>query len=266
MNQSYDKTILDHYASQAREHGDDMTSTMADRRTRELETQFIRDAVKKYGSDTMTICDVGCGNGYTLSEIMKIAPNAKMFGIEFTPELRQIAENRFDDEEVCSISPGDVRREFADEEAFDIIICQRVLINLLNIEDQQIALKNIIGSLKTGGVLILIEAFWSGLNLLNEARSEFDLDALPPAFHNLYMDEATILSEKQIKIIEDPEIIGDFLSTHYFVTRVVHPLFLGEKPFVRNSHFVRFFSEALLPNVGCYSPVRGLLLRKVGAE
>jgi hypothetical protein len=53
------------------------------------------------------------------------------------------------------------------------------------------------------------------------------------------------------------------LSTHYFVSRVLHDLALSGRPFVRNSNFVRFMSAALPMGIGDYSPLRIYALQKL---
>ena len=54
-------------------------------------------------------------------------------------------------------------RKLKSKNKFDLIICQRVLINLLNKNDQKKALRNLIEIVKTGGTLLFIETFKSGI-------------------------------------------------------------------------------------------------------
>ena len=162
------------------------------------------------------------------------------------------------------IRKGDIRdSDFAPKDSVDILLCQRVLINLLSEEDQKSALGNIInvvaspGITRSGGTLLFIESFSSSLAKLNEARAEFELPAIQPAHHNLYLTD-DFFETPQLKTLSTNGHLPppNFLSTHYFVTRVLHPLYLGNKPLRRNSEFVRFFSAALKENVGDYSPLK----------
>ena len=52
------------------------------------------------------------------------------------------------------------------------------------------------------------------------------------------------------------------LSSHYFVARVLYPALLGDGEIKRNSHFVKFFCEALPPDIGDYAQLRILAFRK----
>ena len=144
----------------------------------------------------------------------------------------------------------------------DIIICQRVLINLLDKQDQIKALKNILDSLKSGGILISIEAFSSNLTHLNLCRKELGLSIIPPAHHNLYLED--LFFETPLLNKEISEEGDNYLSTHYFITRVLHDVALKatDSPFVRNSLFVDFFDKALPPGIGNFSPLKCMFFRK----
>ena len=78
-------------------------------------------------------------------------------------------------------------KEFS--EKYDIIICQRIIINIQNYQDQKNALKNILKLSKKGTKLIFIEAFKSGLNNLNYVRKKCKLPPLKPRIHNLYLED-----------------------------------------------------------------------------
>jgi len=276
--QNYDELITDHYRKVAQIEGLGPNSTMADTVTREKETRaivdFVGDSLKRRElgktDRSMTIMDVGCGNGYSLDVLSNFFPKQVFIGVEKSDELRALAVSRFKDVENVSIIEGDIRdRGFSKGFVADILICQRVLINLLNIEDQKTALDNIIGVVRApkeggiGGALLFIEAFSSSLATLNIARDEFDIPPMKPAHHNLYLEDGFFETEEL-----SPYPSGDrlpppnFLSTHYFVTRVLHPIFIKDKEFKRNSEFVKFFTQSLKENVGEYSPLRLCLFER----
>jgi hypothetical protein len=103
---------------------------------------------------------------------------------------------------------------------------------------------------------VFIEAFSRQLDTLNEARAEFELPPIPPADHNLYLPD-DFFAVSTLRRLEAPEVPpANFLSTHYYVTRVLHPGLIPDTAVKRNSEFVRFFSGALRQNVGDYSPLR----------
>jgi len=274
MHTEYDQTIKQHYDRVARTDSDAPTSTMADVFVRETETAFIADQIfefsrqrevanmKKRDTNCFSVVDVGCGNGYTLEKMSQSFPNIEFAGIEFNAPLREIAERRFLHNKRVEILAGDIRVPATlPRKKYDILICQRVIINLLNPVDQKTALENLVEIVDCDGLLVFIEAFKSGLDNLNSARSEFGLEALPPAHHNLYLDDGFF---EHRSLIEFDNSRAEFLSTHYFVSRVLHQKFLDtcNSDFVRNSHFVSFFSQALPGSVGKYSPLKLLAFKR----
>lgn len=268
MKKEYDDIIEQHYQDVAQKQGLSSTSTMADERTRKMETQAILQFVelalnsRQEKQQPATIMDVGCGNGYTLEVLSKQFSGHKFIGIEKSDDLRELAISRFDSASNVELLKGDIRNpDFSKNTIADILICQRVIINLLDIEDQKTALNNIIdkvtapGESGRGGAMLFIEAFTSSLETLNEARSEFDFEPIPPAHHNLYLPD-DFFDHPNLAPFARDILASNFLSTHYYVTRVLHPYFTQGKAFKRNSEFVKFFSEALEQNVGDYAPLK----------
>jgi SAM-dependent methyltransferase len=251
---NYDLAIRRHYDRIAEAAGLSPTSTMADEIVRAKETALIIDFIRHVATESgLTILDVGCGNGYTLSQIVDRFPSARCIGIEANDKLRDLALQRR-----LTIKAGDVRESIATlVPPADVVICQRLLINLLDVDDQRKALANIIAAANPGGYLLFVEAFASSLGRLNEARAEFDFAPIPPAEHNLPLPDDFFDHSGLI-----PARLGEFphreneLSTHFFITRVLHDVALNGKTFRRNSHFVRFFSEALPSAVGDFSPIK----------
>ncbi len=258
----YDKDILAHYKMVAQKNGLDPSSTMEDLLTRQYETdlivKFVGDVLKnnKNKKKKLILADVGCGNGYSLDVINKAFPQLQMIGFEYSPDLCSLAQQRFSKNPKVQIKPADIR----DKKSFgtskvDILISQRVIINLLDPIDQRMALNNLISIVNPKGALLFLEAFRRGLEELNDARSEFDMAPIPAPYHNLYLEDDFFAGASEISNSGKVIVAENFLSTHYFVTRVLHPLMLGDKTFKRNSHFVKFFSSALAKNVGRYSPI-----------
>ncbi len=270
----YDKTILEHYKNEAIKNSDSPDATMADGRTRELETElislFYKAAIECLiesgrSAESIVVADFGCGNGYTLGVLHQLDRRPKLIGYEYSPDLRKISEQRFDGKPV-QIRPVDIRQsQTIGHEKIDIALCQRVIINLLDPEDQRVARDNIIRTVSPGGSLLFLECFSSGLSALNEARAEFDLPAISPAYHNLYLDDDFFDVADIKKWANSSALIHkNFLSTHYYVTRVLHPLALGSRSFQRNSPFTSFMSQALGQNIGDFSPIKACVFSKIG--
>lgn len=268
MDASYSRLILDHYRQEAELYRDDASSTMRDEITRGREIagtvralEWLRDS----GQDVGGLLDVGCGNGYLLEVLRSKMPQLGLEGLEYTPELVEIARSR--GVENCEIRQGDVRELPYGDASFDVVVTERCIINVMDQDHQETSLREIGRVLRPGGHYICIEAFTDGLAQLNEARTELGLDRNQMAYHNLWFDEDWFLDVigEQFEVVDPVEQGAEgvpspnFLSSHYFVSRVVYPA-LTRAEIVYNSHFVKFFS--FLPPMGNYSPIQFWILRR----
>jgi SAM-dependent methyltransferase len=260
-----DAYILNHYKKVAENFLDKPYSTIQDVEIRDAETNFIIQQINQIidlnNQLNLSIADLGCGNGYLLEQVNKNYPMLKLYGLEFTPELYQIAHNR--NLNNTKIYHGDIRANMPLPKELDIIITERVIINLLSWKQQQKALSNIVQHLKPGGFYIMVESyFWPWLEL-NQARKENKLPEIPVSKHNLYLkDKAHYFLEKNGMLLCKPAMASNYLSTHFFITRILHPIIKPEGGRRKYSHFADFFNQALPAAVGNYSPILFKLYQK----
>jgi SAM-dependent methyltransferase len=255
----YDELIRDHYTKEADAHRLAPTSTMADVKTRAMETEAVLASIglARQAQPALRCLDVGCGNGYTLSVIASRYPSVECLGLEPHPALRELARSRG-----LNILEGDIRTAIPVPSPLDVVLSQRVFINLLDLDDQRRALDHVIAALRPGGMLIAVEAFEPQLEKLNQLRVEVGMDPIAPAYHNRYLP-AGFFDHPALEPYPDPSQLippQTFLSTHYVVTRVLQPWLAPRVP--RNSAFVEFFSAALAPAVGDFSPLKLCVLRR----
>jgi ubiquinone/menaquinone biosynthesis C-methylase UbiE len=267
---SSDDAIQKHYREQAQKHGLSGTSTMEDEtvRTRELEmlAQFVGAMAK---GRRMQVLDLGCGNGYALEHLEREYPRQNFTGVDFSEELLALAQKR---KLRAKLQQGDARQLPFPDASFDFVYSERCLINIMDWEGQQRGLREVHRVLKPGGTYLMIECFTDALDRLNRARQDCGLPPIPPASHNYYFErerfmaaiepQFDVLDLKRIKGIGGYQFYSNFLSTHYFISRVLYPAVLkGE--LVRNAEFVKFFS--FLPPIGEYAPLQALALRRKAA-
>ena len=117
---------------------------MDDQAIRELETSFLINCIsseflKRGNNQNIRISDYGCGNGYTLVKLAELFPEANFSGLEYTPKLREIANQKKGIP--CDVKSCDIRDASSLPSGVDIVICQRVIINLLDVADQKLAFK-----------------------------------------------------------------------------------------------------------------------------
>jgi ubiquinone/menaquinone biosynthesis C-methylase UbiE len=265
-----DQIIKDHYKTQAQKHKDSALSTMEDPITRQKEVDVIRNffrlpAVQK---QTKQVLEIGCGNGYTLNLLTRDFPGIKFTGLDFSDDLLEIARGR--NLPGVEFQQGDARKLQFKDETFDVIYTERCIINLLTWEEQQLALNEMHRILKKGGYILFMESFTEGYENLNKARVELGLDAIPMPHHNLYFvknefepfvsQKFKICSATELGAANEHDVARNFLSSHYFTARVMHPLLTKGDPFLKNTEFVKFFS--FLPPSGCYSAIEAYILHK----
>lgn len=248
--------IVDLYSKEAEKHGDSGTSTIQDIRTRNLEI----DAIFRYIRDGMDVLEIGCGNGYVAQRLVE-SFNVNLDAFDFSEELIKIAKNRD-----LSKAGGKVQFSHQDvlkleaNQKYDLVFTERVLQNLLSWNDQKIALKKIVNSLKKGGLFVMEECFWSGLNNLNAAREELNLDPVPESWHNLYFYDQEVkdcMGDLGAVFVEE----NCFLSGYYFGSRIVLPALLPKnKAATFKSILNDYFCK--LPAAGDFSPMKILVFKR----
>ncbi len=257
MTKNYRNLVKKHYKKEAKEHGQALSSTMADLTTRRLEIENIVSYLK----DGEKILEVGCGNGGGSIEISKVK-KIDLTCIDFSHELIELAlkqstkgvrgKIKFQEQDILMLNI---------KNKFDSVFTERCIINLMNWEDQKKSLKNMSGALRKGGKLILLEAYKDGLGELNRAREEIGLSLIPPAYHNLHLDKNLVtdfLGKEKLKFVEE----NNFLSSHYFGSRILYPALarVANKEVVYNSAFSSFFAS--LPPCGNYAHIKILVFKK----
>ncbi len=263
---SNDEVILEHYRKQADEHQLDPSSTMLDETTRQLEIDAIVSCLSTImaPSDAVKVLEVGCGNGYLLQIIRNRFPGSQLSGVEYSPDMLALAHRRSIPD--CTLHRGDIRALDIPSGSCEVVVSERCLINLLVEEEQLTALAEIHRVLRPGGHLVLIEAFTDGLTVLNRARRELGLAENAVPYHNLWFDKQCFLSFIENKF-EEVGSTGsnavpprNFLSTHYFVSRVLYPS-VTKREVLYNTEFVKFFRG--VPPRGELSPIQLFFLRKL---
>ncbi len=264
--------IKEHYRKEAEKHGDSRSSTMEDLVVREKEVEFIIryfSILKNIKSNIkLRVLDLGCGNGYMLSVLSIAHKNNSYIGIDLSHDLLSIANKRCVPN--CKFIEGNATSIPLEDNCLDVVFTERCLINILNWEEQKLALSEIRRILKPSGYYLMIECFTDGLINKNKARKECGLSELEEAYHNKYFDKDFFFQfiKGKFRVIESDRFGSDenghvlhsnFLSSHYFIARVLHPL-VTKGDWVRNTEFVNFFS--FLPPIGNYSPIQAYILQK----
>lgn len=189
--------------------------------------------------------EVGCGNGYVTQQLRDRVAHVDAFDFSETMIDRAVAtfgekNNRFFHGSV--LSPTTCRQE-----AYDLVLCVRVLINLRNLEEQRLALRNMSSWLKPDGRMVLVEGFADGFSALSDLRRQVGLPNLQPAAINHYEPVALVLSE----MADSFTLTKTFHTGMFdFLTRVVYPQLVGPD----NAQGPGDFHKAMDPIVRAFNP------------
>jgi ubiquinone/menaquinone biosynthesis C-methylase UbiE len=265
-----DQLIRQHYKEVAGKYGASSRSSMEDDVVREKEIEWIRNTLRilqDRQQSALNVLDLGCGNGFVLQGLSELYPSCHFWGLDFSEDLLTIAQAR--NLPNVKLSQGDARNLLLAEDSFDFVYSERCLINILDAEEQMAALHEIARILKPGGHYLMIECFTDGLEDNNRARADCGLPSIKQAYHNRYFEKSAFLREinglftrAELSELERSSFHfhSNFLSSYYFVSRVLYPT-IAKGDVVRNSEVAKFFS--FLPPIGNYSPVQAFLWSRV---
>jgi SAM-dependent methyltransferase len=244
------------YATEAERHGVAGTSTIQDIRTRELEVR----AISSYFRDKLNVLEVGCGNGYMAAQLIQRF-DITLDAFDFSEEMIALANKQPIGNRRGHVTffVGDVL-ELDHKSEYDLIFSVRCLQNLTSWELQKNALRNIAPALRLGGEYVMEECFWTGLNNLNEARLELDLEPIPESWHNCFFheDQTIELMESLGCVYQDQNA---FLSGYYFGSRVLLPALMPRgKKVASTSRLNDYFAN--LPAAGDFCPMKILRFRR----
>jgi ubiquinone/menaquinone biosynthesis C-methylase UbiE len=259
--------IRQYWEDRAKAYGSLPAATTDDVYLRESEIRTVIQTL--CGLDVPTnssVLDVGCGDGYSTLRVAQRFPGFSFLGVDYSQGMIENAQRRLKTEPELggrvSFIKGDVLRlsELCGDEAYDVVLTDRCLINLDSVDDQSEAIAQIGTRTKPGGFYVAIENFIEGHENMNKARSAVGVPEIPVRWHNLYFHEREFVQsvERFFAIVA----LVDFASSYYFATRVIYSAMCqmrGEKPDYQ--HDIHKLAVDL-PPFGQFSPIRMAVLRR----
>ncbi|CAN1209698.1 Methyltransferase type 11 domain-containing protein [Tumidithrix helvetica PCC 7403] len=210
----------------------DYKTTACDYSLRELEI----DTACNYIYDNCKVLDVGCGLGYAVIQYASRF-QADVHGIDYAANMIAGAKELLQNNNpslsgTVNFQEASVLELPYENNTFDVVTSSRCLMALLDWELQKKALQEIHRVLKSGGVLVLMEGTFEGLEKLNSAREKFQLDTIAAdgkdrLFTAKFHEQELLDFCKPLYHLEHIQRFG----MYYFLTRVVHPLLVApEQP------------------------------------
>jgi ubiquinone/menaquinone biosynthesis C-methylase UbiE len=208
----------------------DVATTACDYQLRDLEIDFGLEHIR----DGDRVLDVGCGPGVALLTYSS-RRQITACGIDYAENMvtfarRHIAEQRPDLK--IEVEQASVLSLPFKGESFDVVTSHRCLMALLDWKKQQDALTEIARVLKPGGLLILMEGTFDGIERLNNWRTRFGLSEIDAAGR----DRLTTLKFRESDLLAFVEPTYELQriqrwGMYYFLTRIVQPMLVApEQP------------------------------------
>ncbi|MBR0801193.1 methyltransferase domain-containing protein [Bradyrhizobium jicamae] len=243
-------------------------ATSRDTNMRELEIEFIINSINAFKTGKPRVVDLGCGNGYTTLRIASEI-DAKVTGIDFAESL--IADTpalakELGVENMPDFQVGDITTHPIPVGSFDVVVTERVLLNMTSVESQRTMLEKIHSILAPNGLYIMVEGNRDGLSNLNKAREAVGLVAIPDRGHG---------NVGSLKFEEDEfenMIAGKFVTldtrnfgTYFLISRIVHPKLVAPATpgFDHAINRIARELQTALPDLFAGSHLMGRVLRKI---
>ena len=111
---------------------------------------------QKYSS----LLDVGCGSGILLKNLLALNNGMKLFGLDITPKMVEVAKNKFDNEPSVKITLGSAVNMPYKDNSFDYVTCAS---SFHHHPDPFQSAKEMVRVLKPGGKLLILDMCIEGL-------------------------------------------------------------------------------------------------------
>lgn len=221
--------INDYWEAQAVFHKKDHSASWSDKFAIELEIENIGE----YIDADADVLDVGCANGYSaISQYLRHGCKS-MTGIDYSESMIRYANEAKEEHNLpdhIRFEVGDVRSIRFAPETFDVVYTTRVLINLSTWDEQIQGISECLRLARKGGRVVLSEAFWEPLVLLNSIRTVSKLPPLVEHDYNRYLKKANLENYLKEQNIEFQ--CKDFSSLYYLGSRFIRELIPEHKGFV----------------------------------
>ena len=237
---SFEK-IKNFWDSEAMQKGQAPSVTIRDHFFRIHELNILMSLVLHNNS----ILDVGCGTGF--GTLILNAKASRTVGIDYSAPMISWAKKLLKDDKYrkklfldlgylykkpetkhIKFYTQDVLKpfKFKIKKQFDVIMGQRVLINMINYKNQVKLLKNLKKYSSPDTLFLFTEATLQGHERTNKLRKKFNVPKLEKYWRNFYVDEKKLDSWKKIGL--KIKFILSF-DTYMLLSKVIYPAAYGPK-------------------------------------
>jgi SAM-dependent methyltransferase len=220
--------IRDYWDKQIQEKGLETSATSFDFQLKNLEVYYISDFFRGFLSEggKSDILDLGCGTGYLGVVLVQSHPDLNYLGVDYSHSAIVYANKRVDDLKLKGnikfLEANAVGIDKLDLGFFDVVITERLLINLGSKENQIACVESIGNVLKPGGFWLMLEGTVEGWEKLNSFRKLYGLYEIGNHWTQTKIIEREFipyLYKKGYSVVK-----RQCFGMYYFLSRIVHPL------------------------------------------
>lgn len=168
------------------------------------------------------LLDAGCGEGEATAAYAEL-PGVVVHGVDFSRTRLALAAERLRGRANVTLKRIDLLEPHGLGDDYDVVVSQRFLINVTERHLQERVLATLMACLKPGGRLLLLEGSQAGEAELNALRAALGQPALTPRWHNLFLEDATLvcfMARQGCTLLEQ-----DGLGAYFLLTRGLRPCF-----------------------------------------
>jgi trans-aconitate methyltransferase len=249
---------------------------MLDREIREKEIDNLISLILQFKSVSesfsLRVLDVGCGNGYVAARLQCEFPFLIIDGIDSNAGMVECANSRLlPNTQFYHASAAQLGSTKILPNSYDLVFSTRCFINIIDTDERYESIKISASYLKSGGLLALMEGFEDGQITYNLLRKALGYETIPPAWHNIYLDQAKLIKTLQdgFEYLDEIQMASlglnqHFLSNRYLAMRVLLPLFKNDPDFFNNNRNdpTGLALSYLLPKTSNFSPLQFHLWKK----
>lgn len=209
--------IKEHWENRCKTHKDSHWVSFGDENAINLEIDAISKHIK-YGD---IVLDAGCANGFSTKKQAHHHNYSYFYAIDYCESMIDIAKEKNYNNIIFKV--GNILDLEFENNFFDVTYTTRCLINIPNWKAQKQAFNELYRVTKTGGKIIISEAFWEPLCFLNSLRILFSLKPLIENDFNRYLKKEkfeNFLKEKKLSFINE-----DFSALYYIGSRCLREVF-----------------------------------------
>lgn len=166
------------------------------------------------------VLDAGCGEGEGTLAYASIR-GVRIHAADFSTTRLAKARVRLQACPNVELRHVDFLGQYTLDADYDVVVSQRFLINLLDRQLQERVLLDLMGLLRPGGRLLMLEGWEEGVASLNAFRACLGLEPIPVKWHNLFFEHerlVTFMASHGFRLVDE-----DGLGAYFLLTRGVRP-------------------------------------------